>query len=299
MKNLFTLMLLLPLAAAAAEPKRLWADSFLGKKAPELVVESWIGTKPETKGKFVLVDFWATWCGPCRKAIPELNTLHKEFGDRLVVIGLSDEERGTVEKFANPKIEYFSAVDPEARMKDAVGVKGVPHVLLIDPDGVVRWEGFPLLTGHELTPDVVRGILDAKPAAAPDALAEAVKAFAKSQGFDAMPAFRRAQADLNGDGQADAVVLLQGGDWCGTGGCTLVVFRGDGKDFVLVSSSSISREPIRVAAEDANGWKTLIVDTKGLGDVLMPFDGKAYPPNPSLQPAASPEQVRAATVLLE
>ena len=85
MKNLFTLLLLTSLAAPAAEPKRLWADSFLGKKAPELVVESWIGTKPETKGKFVLVDFWATWCGPCRKAIPELNTLHKEFGDRLVL----------------------------------------------------------------------------------------------------------------------------------------------------------------------------------------------------------------------
>ena len=181
MKPLFTLMFLITLATSAAEPKRMWADSFLGKKAPELVVESWIGTKPETKGKFVLVDFWATWCGPCRKAIPELNTLHKEFGDRLVVIGLSDEERGTVEKFANPKIEYFSAVDPEARMKDAVGVKGVPHVLLIDPEGVVRWEGFPLLTGHELTPDVVRGILDAKispakPAPAPAASPEQVRA---------------------------------------------------------------------------------------------------------------------------
>ena len=175
MKSLFALLLLTALAAPAAEPKRLWADSFLGKKAPELVVESWIGTKPETKGKFVLVDFWATWCGPCRKAIPELNTLHKEFGDRLVVIGLSDEERGTVEKFANPKIEYFSAVDPEARMKDAVGVKGVPHVLLIDPEGVVRWEGFPLLTGHELTPDVVRGILDAKISPAKPAPAPAAK----------------------------------------------------------------------------------------------------------------------------
>ena len=162
MKKLFVLSLLTALAVSAAETKRLWADSFLGRKAPELVVAEWIGEKPDTKGKFVLVDFWATWCGPCRKAIPELNTLHKEFGDRLVVIGLSDEEKGVVEKFKAVRIEYFSAVDPGARMKKAVGVKGVPHVLLIDPEGVVRWEGFPLLEGHELTADVVRGILDGK-----------------------------------------------------------------------------------------------------------------------------------------
>ena len=299
MKILSVLLLLAPLAVSAAGPKRLWADSFLGKPAPELVVGEWIGRKPETKGKFVLVDFWATWCGPCRKAIPELNSLHKEFGDRLVVIGLSDEEKSVVEKFKTVQIEYFSAVDPEARMKEAVGVKGVPHVLLIDPEGVVRWEGFPLLTGHELTAGVVREILDARPAPAADPLADAVKAFATSRGVDALPAFRRAQADLNGDGQADAVALLQGGDWCGTGGCTMLVFRGDGAGFTLVSSSSVTREPVRLTAEVANGWKTLVVDTKGIGDVLMPFDGKAYPSNPSLQPPATPEQAAAAILLLQ
>src|SRR6266481_6414230 len=78
------------LGALGAE-KRLWAKSFLNQKAPPLVVEKWLSKEPDRKGKFVLIDFWATWCGPCRKAIPELNALHKKFADKLVVIGVSDE----------------------------------------------------------------------------------------------------------------------------------------------------------------------------------------------------------------
>ena len=50
--------------------KQLWAKSFLNEKAPELTVETWISKKPDTEGKFVIIDFWATWCGP----LPESNS---------------------------------------------------------------------------------------------------------------------------------------------------------------------------------------------------------------------------------
>ena len=159
-------MLLAILAAALALPasgaeKRLWAKSFLGQKAPEFVVEKWLTKEPDRKGKFVLIDFWATWCGPCLKAIPELNAFHKKFSDKLVVIGVSDEPADKVLALKEPKIEYFGAVDTSARMKKALEVQGIPHVILIDPDGIVRWEGFPLLEGHELTEKVVEGVLTA------------------------------------------------------------------------------------------------------------------------------------------
>ena len=71
--------------------KKLWAESFLNKKAPEFTVEEWISQQPKMKGKFVLIDFWATWCTPCLKAIPELNEFAKKFKKKLVVIGISNE----------------------------------------------------------------------------------------------------------------------------------------------------------------------------------------------------------------
>ena len=160
MKTLVVFLCALAVAVSAhAEEKKLWAKSVIGQKAPDFVVEKWLTNEPDRAGKFVLIDFWATWCPPCRKAIPELNAFQKKFGSKLVVIGVSDESEADVKKLADPKIEYASAIDPQARMKKALEVKGIPHCIIIDPKGIVRWEGFPFLDGHELTEKVVEEIL--------------------------------------------------------------------------------------------------------------------------------------------
>jgi cytochrome c biogenesis protein CcmG, thiol:disulfide interchange protein DsbE len=164
MKKAFTFfigsVLLVGLAGCANQGKQLAAKSFLNQKAPELVVEKWITPPPDTKGKFVLVDFWATWCPPCRRAIPELNTFQKKFADKLVVIGISDETEAEVQKLRDPKIEYAVAIDTQARTKKEVQVEGIPHIMLMDPSGVVRWEGYPFQEGFELTEKVIQDILN-------------------------------------------------------------------------------------------------------------------------------------------
>ena len=124
-------------------PHPLYARSFINQPAPAIQTQKWLVGPPDTSGKFVLVDFWATWCGPCRKAIPELNVFSRQFKDKLVVIGLSDESEDAVRRMTQPTIDYYVAVDPGARSSREVGVTGIPHALLIDPKGIVRFEGMP------------------------------------------------------------------------------------------------------------------------------------------------------------
>lgn len=151
----------------AAKSKQLYADNdFRGKQAPKLQVEKWIdGPAPDTKGKVVLIDFWATWCGPCRHLVPELNGFQKKFKDDLVVIGLSDESEETLKAFkkSNP-MDYYVGTDTSRAMKDKIGVKGIPHVMIITPDNVVRWQGFPGLGDDPLTEETIAQIIAASKA---------------------------------------------------------------------------------------------------------------------------------------
>jgi cytochrome c biogenesis protein CcmG, thiol:disulfide interchange protein DsbE len=141
--------------------KQLHASKNLyNKPAPKLIVEKFIGEQPSFEGKFVLIDFWATWCGPCLKAIPELNSLAKAFPDDVVVLGISSESEATVRGLREAKIEYYSAVDTKGRTKKAIGVSGIPHVVVVDPSGTVCWQGYPFENGFELTPEVIQERID-------------------------------------------------------------------------------------------------------------------------------------------
>jgi thiol-disulfide isomerase/thioredoxin len=144
--------------------RRLWAHSFLWAKAPEFVVEKWLTDEPDRRGKYVLIEFWATWCGPCRRSISLLNGFHKKYGEELVVIGICEEDeentRKLTEKYPKvPEIEFHLAIDTKKRMKEKLGVWGIPHVILLEPDGYVIWEGFPLQKGYELTDEIIERVL--------------------------------------------------------------------------------------------------------------------------------------------
>jgi cytochrome c biogenesis protein CcmG/thiol:disulfide interchange protein DsbE len=141
--------------------KKLWAKSVLNQQAPILEVEKWLSKVPDTaKGKFTLIDFWATWCGPCRKYIPMLNDFHQKYSNKLNVIGISDEAEDKVKNFNDPKINYYEAIDPKQRIFKQLEIKGIPHVIIMSPKGTVIWEGFPLLANFQLTEKVLIDLME-------------------------------------------------------------------------------------------------------------------------------------------
>jgi len=94
-------------------------------------------TFSELRGKVVLVNFWATWCPPCRKEMPDLETLYGRFGSKgLVVLGISDEEAAKVGPFIRErKVSFPVLLDPGRKVNEMFVVEGIPKSFVYDREG--------------------------------------------------------------------------------------------------------------------------------------------------------------------
>jgi len=93
----------------------------------------------QTRGKVVVLDFWATWCPPCREELPSIEKLRAEFRDSVQFYGVNDEEPGKVKSFVNQNHYAFSVLmDGKAQVHRLFGVSAIPTVLIIDRQGVIR-----------------------------------------------------------------------------------------------------------------------------------------------------------------
>lgn len=97
------------------------------------------------KGSPMLVEFWATWCGPCREAMPEIQAIHDKFGPRgLKVVAISNETRFEVESFKkSSSYTYPVYLDIDESANRAFGVRGFPTAFLINREGRIVWAGHP------------------------------------------------------------------------------------------------------------------------------------------------------------
>ena len=120
-------------------------EALEGKPMPKLDLTGWVNgqVKPEDmKGKVVVVDFYATWCGPCMAAIPHNNELLKDYKDKgLVIVGVCTSDRGQekMEQTAKDRgIAYPTALDPKLTSQKAWQVHYYPTYAIVDRKGTVR-----------------------------------------------------------------------------------------------------------------------------------------------------------------
>ena len=118
--------------------------TLMGKQMPTLRVEEWVTTAPNLQNKWLLVEFWATWCGYCQKLTPRLNTIQATLGEKLSIIAVSNEETNLLRDYVqNAGVKY-----PVGRIAKGIiatqwgiNVPGVPHGILTDQTGKVIWTG--------------------------------------------------------------------------------------------------------------------------------------------------------------
>jgi thiol-disulfide isomerase/thioredoxin len=109
--------------------------------APEFALESLEGEQvrlSDSSGKVRLIDFWATWCAPCREEIPMLNELQASYGERgFQILAIADEEQDVIRDFVEEYgVEYLNLVGTED-VSEAYGVLGLPAAYLVDGEGRV------------------------------------------------------------------------------------------------------------------------------------------------------------------
>lgn len=96
------------------------------------------------KGNYVLVDFWASWCGPCRREIPVIKEVYEQYHGRgLVVLGVAvwDKPEDSQEAIAELDIPWPQILDAQSLPTDIYGIDGIPHIILFAPDGTIAARG--------------------------------------------------------------------------------------------------------------------------------------------------------------
>jgi thiol-disulfide isomerase/thioredoxin len=126
-----------------------------GAQAPDFALEMLEGRTlqlSELRGRKIVLNFWASWCAPCRKEMPDLERVHRQYGDRVTVVGINiQEDRSSVERFLQEvSVSYTIALDPRGVAVRAYRVIAQPATFWIDEHGRIVERKFGAYTPTEL-----------------------------------------------------------------------------------------------------------------------------------------------------
>ena len=130
------------------------AADHIGRDAIAFALEDLDGNRVDLqslKGKVALLDFWASWCGPCVAELPHIEKLHRDFKDRgLVVLGVNNEDVVVAREFVKRKGYTFTTLfDEGSEVTRKYRVSGIPQVFIIDREGIVKWHALGYGPGKE------------------------------------------------------------------------------------------------------------------------------------------------------
>jgi peroxiredoxin len=118
-------------------------SALVGKHAPDFELEL-LGGKPfrlaDTRGKVIVLDFFATWCGPCLQAMPQVDKVTQEFRDRgvqLVAVNLQESPKDISAMLQRHKMSLTVALDRDGAVADKYGATAIPQTVIIDRDGTI------------------------------------------------------------------------------------------------------------------------------------------------------------------
>jgi len=123
----------------------VYASENIKGKAPNFTLKSYTGSNQklsEFRGKVVLLNFWASWCGPCRQEMPLLNSLHKKYkklGFAVMGINVEEDSRKAKQIVKEVGIKFPILFDTENKVSDLYDVSAMPSTIIIDRSGNMRY----------------------------------------------------------------------------------------------------------------------------------------------------------------
>jgi thiol-disulfide isomerase/thioredoxin len=168
MKNMLILFLVGLCLSVKAQTK---TGLQVGEKAPQILVSDWIENAPKDKSfanKFIVLEFWTTWCGPCLASVPHLNELQNEFKAQsdLMFVSMTNEKVEKVQKLLK-RVPFQSIVVTDVSnqtqknySEHGDGLVGLPSTILIDKNNVIRWVGIPTGLTKKILSDFVNNQLN-------------------------------------------------------------------------------------------------------------------------------------------